>query len=179
MIYLFLADGFEEMEAIVPLDVLRRAGLQVTTVGVTGKTVRGSHDITVTADTTDVKLTTELDMIVLPGGTRGVENLRRSGLVQHAIEFAAHRKIKIAAICAAPTLLAERGLLEGVEATCFPDLSDRMHGAVYTGADVCVSGNLITAKSAGHSKAFGLKLVEVLQDAQSAEETARSLDQNG
>lgn len=178
MIYLFLADGFEEMEAIVPLDILRRAGLKVTTVGVTGKTVCGSHGITVTADTTDILLNSELEMIVLPGGSRGVENLRRSGLVQHAVEFAGHRGVKIAAICAAPTLLAERGMLEGVSVTCFPDLSDRLHGALFTGEEVCVCGNFITAKSAGHSKQFGLKLVEVMQNAASAAETAQSLDQN-
>lgn len=180
MVYLFLADGFEEMEALVPLDILRRAGIQVTTVGVTGDTVHGAHGINVESDSRDAALTSQLEMIILPGGSRGVENLKRSGLVRHAVEYCSTHNIPIAAICAAPTLLAEQGILSSAaRVTCFPDLSGKLGDACFTGDSVCVDGNIVTGKSAGHSQTFGLKLVEVLRGKEAASETEEAICQNG
>ena len=178
MVYLFLAAGFEEMEAIAPLDILRRAGVRVTTVGVTGKTVCGAHGITVETDTTDIELIDELEMIIMPGGLQGVENLTSSGMVRKAIEFCEQNGKKMAAICAAPTLLAQRGVLSGKRATCFPDMASEMCDAVYTGEDVCVCDNFVTGKSAGHSQSFGIKLVEVLRGKEAAQQVEQALCQN-
>ena len=121
MIYLFLADGFEEVEALTPVDYLRRCELEVKTVGVHGKMVRGSHGITVIADCTmyDVELD-QAQMIILPGGMPGTLNLEKSRMLQGLIDLCTERNIPIAAICAAPSILGHKGLLEGKKATCFP-----------------------------------------------------------
>ena len=127
MVYLFLADGFEEIEALTPVDLLRRAGVSVKTVGVTGKCVTGSHKIKVEADVTideairDLSdASVELEMIVLPGGMPGAKNLDESEGVDRFIKEALSRDAYLAAICAAPMVYGKRGLLEGRDATCYP-----------------------------------------------------------
>lgn len=163
MIYVFLANGFEEMEAIAPIDLLRRAEKQVVTVGVGGKTITGAHGITVQTDisTAEMVLGGELEMIVLPGGMPGTLNLERSEAVQAAIDFCMDRALYIGAICAAPSILGHKGLLEGREAIAYPGFETQMPGAVLSEKSVCQSGNIITAKGAGVAVEFGLKLVEI------------------
>lgn len=162
MVYVFIAEGFEEMEALCPVDCMRRAGLEVQTVGVTGKTVRGRSGITIETDRTDIETDDRLQMIVLPGGMPGADNLAASETVSGAISFCAEHNRFIAAICAAPYILGDCGLLEGRRATCYPGFEPHLRGAECTGAGVCVDGNIITAKGAGYAIDFGLELVRAL-----------------
>lgn len=164
MIYVFLANGFEETEAIAPIDMLRRAEKAVLTVGIGGTQITGSHGITIAADipVSEMVLGGDLEMIVLPGGMPGTLNLEKSEAVQTAIDFCMVRDIPIGAICAAPSILGHLGLLEGREAIAYPGFETQLTGAVISKEPVCQSGNIITAKSAGVAMEFGLKLVEVL-----------------
>lgn len=163
MIALFLAPGFEELEAIAPLDLLRRAGQDVQLVGVGGRHITGSHGVTITCDLEDHQLDPEhLTMVILPGGMPGAANLEASPVVQRCLEHAAARGLWIGAICAAPYILGNKGLLRGRRATCFPGYEDRLQGAVATGAPVEVDGPFITARGAGAALDFGLALVTAL-----------------
>ncbi len=170
MIYVFLANGFEEMEALAPIDLLRRAEKQVVTVGVGGKLITGAHGIPVTADitTAEMVLGGDLEMIVLPGGMPGTLNLEKSIEVQTAVDFCMDRELYIGAICAAPSILGHKGLLEGREAIAYPGFETQMPGAIISENAVCQSGNIITAKGAGVAVDFGLKLVEVAAGAAEA-----------
>lgn len=164
MIYIFLADGFEEMEALAPTDILRRAKADVRTVGVTGREVTSSHKVTFKTDLSidEIALDDNLEMIILPGGMPGTLNLEASDKVQQAIDFCAGNDKYIAAICAAPSILGHKGLLAGKNATCFPGFEKDLDGAAYTGELVVKDGKIITAKGAGASIEFGLKLAEVI-----------------
>ncbi|MDL2232031.1 DJ-1/PfpI family protein [Ruminococcaceae bacterium OttesenSCG-928-L11] len=163
MIYVFFAHGFEEIEAITPLDILRRAELEVQAVGVGAKTITGSHGITVHCDISDREATSKnLEMIVLPGGMPGTLNLEKSRVVSECIDYVAKSNIWLSAICAAPSILGHKGLLNGKKATCFPGFEDQLEGAIYTGERVEQDGKIITGKGAGAAKLFSLKLVEVL-----------------
>ena len=178
MIYMFLADGFEEVEALCPLDVLRRAGLEVTTVGVGGKDmIRGSHGIVVQADIPDVMFRdAKPDMVILPGGMPGATNLDSSRIVDAAVRAAHKNGAFLAAICAAPLVLGRRGLLEGKRAVCFPGFEDELVGAtVDTENTVVRDGNTVTAKGMGAAFDFGLELVRCLCDGDVAENIRRSV----
>ena len=157
MIYVFLANGFEDIEAIAPIDILRRAGAKVVTVGVGSRSVVSANGIPVTADISEeqVRLSEALDMVVLPGGGQGTANLAKSKTVLSAVKYCAERDRFIAAICAAPTVLGEAGLLRGKRATCYPGLESKLTGAIPTGESVVRDGNIITAKGAGVALAFG------------------------
>ena len=121
MVYMLLGTGFEETEAIAPLDLLRRAGVDVLTVGVTGKTVYGGHNIGIEADITiDEMDLTNLEMIILPGGLGGVASARASQPALNALKFAWENDKFVAAICAGPTVLADLGITDGKNATCYP-----------------------------------------------------------
>ncbi|MCQ2431072.1 MAG: DJ-1/PfpI family protein [Clostridia bacterium] len=164
MVYLFLADGFEEVEALTPLDLLRRAGAEIQTVGVTGKAVTGSHGITVTADITtdEMVLDSALEMIILPGGMPGTSNLDRSAAVHDAIRYAAERGITIGAICAAPSIIGKLGLLTGRSAICYPGFEKYLVDANISAKSVVTDENFITAKGMGVALQFGLTLVTAL-----------------
>lgn len=167
MIYVFLADGFEEMEAITPVDVLRRCELEVKTVSVGGGLVRrGSHGIEVAADITEEEVLSGLDetleMVVLPGGMPGTLNLERSSAVQRAIDYAYKEGRLIGAICAAPSILGHKGMLKGKKAVCFEGFESQLEGAEVLKAPVCVDGKIITGRGAGVSLEFALKLAEEL-----------------
>ncbi len=177
MIYVFLAEGFEEVEAITPIDILRRCELDVTVVGVGENIITGSHGISVIADITDSELVLDdkLDMIVLPGGMPGTLNLEKSSKVNSAIEFCVENNKKIAAICAAPSILGHLGLLNGHKAVCFEGFENQLLGAEVLNIPICVSGNYITARGAGVALDFALKLVEVLISKERSEILASSL----
>ena len=164
MVYLFLANGFEEIEALCPLDLLRRAGVEVITVGIGSEVIRGSHGITVHADIPDIMYRdASPDMIILPGGMPGAKNLDESKTVDVAIKTANKKGAYIAAICAAPFVLGKRGLLDGKDATCFPGFEDELCGAsIITDRGVVVDGNMITARGMGVAQKFGLTLVSLL-----------------
>lgn len=164
MVYVFLADGFEEIEAIAPIDLLRRAGKEVTTVGVTGKTVMGAHGITVTADITEDELTSfeGTEMIVLPGGMPGTLNEEKSAVVQAAIDCCCRNNIPMGAICAAPSILGHKGILDGKTAVCYPGFEQELTGASIGSTGVVTDGSITTARGAGVAVDFGLELVKVL-----------------
>ena len=179
MIYMFLAPGFEEVEALAPLDLLRRAGLSVTTVAVTpdGDTaVTGSHRITVLADVTAGELArrmetepTPIEAVILPGGLPGTTNLDESPVVDAALKLADRQGAYLCAICAAPLVLGKRGYLVGKRATCYPGFESYLEGAV-TGGKVIRDGRIITAAGMGVAQEFGLELVSVLVSPEKAGE---------
>lgn len=177
MIYVFLADGFEEVEALAPVDILRRAGLEVQTVGVTGKIVMGKHNIPVTADIeiSEMTLDNDLQAVVLPGGLPGAENLDASKEVQHAIDFAAQNGKFLCAICAAPFILGKKGLLSGKNAICYPGFENDLQGAVISDRAVCCDGDCITAKGMGVAVDFGLEIVAALLNRETADKIRESI----
>lgn len=164
MIYVFLAQGFEEVEALTPVDMLRRAEKKVVTVGVGDNIIVSSHGIPVVADTIaqEAPLTDELEMIVLPGGMPGTLNLEKSEYVQAAIAFCMEKNIPIAAICAAPSILGHLGLLEGRRAVCYTGFETQLKAAQVCNTAVEADGNIITARGAGVAMQFALKLVETV-----------------
>ena len=177
MVYLLLGTGFEEMEAIAPLDLLRRAGVEVLTVGITGKTVFGSHNIGVEADITiDQMDLTNLEMIILPGGLGGVTSARASKPALDALDFAWKNGKYVAAICAGPTVLADLHITDGKNATCFPGCEGGMGSANMIPNTACVrDGKLITGTSAGCAIPFGLALVEALKGKEAADAVASQI----
>lgn len=177
MIYLFLADGFEEIEALAPLDILRRAGLNVTTVGIGGKHITGSHKIAVEADTadTDLKLD-DIEMIILPGGMPGTKNLDKSPVVHDAIKKALDCDAYICAICAAPMILGKLGLLKGRNAVCYPGFEDYLTGAtIPLDKDVVTDEKIITARGMGVAVDFGLLLASKLCGQEKANDLASAI----
>lgn len=162
MVYVFLADGFETVEALGTVDVLRRAGIETQTVGVGGKRIISSQKIPVEADIEIKDAKTEnLDAIVLPGGIPGTPNLEASEQVQSYIDFCTENNKYICAICAAPSILGHKGLLKGLEATAYPGYEEELTGAVISGKYVAHDRNIITAKGAGVSLEFGAEIASV------------------
>ena len=161
-IFVFLAEGFEEIEALTPVDVLRRAGLSVQTVSVMDEqVVAGAHGVPVLADKMFAEINPEdAEMILLPGGLPGATNLdAHEGLSRMILDFAAAEK-PLAAICAAPLVLGNRGLLQGKKATCYPGFETYLQGAEYTAALVEKDGNIITGKGPGAAMEFAFAIVE-------------------
>ena len=177
MVYMLLGTGFEETEAIAPLDLLRRAGVDVMTVGVGGKIIYGSHKIGIE---TDILLSemdlTNLEMIILPGGLGGVASVRASAEAMNALRFAWENGKFTAAICAGPTVLADLGITSGKRATCYPGCEDGMGDAhMIPDAAVVRDGRLITGTSAGCAVPFGLELIKVLKGEDEAERIAKQI----
>lgn len=171
MVYMLLGTGFEEVEAIAPLDLLRRAGVEIMTVGVNGKVVYGSHNIGIEADIELHELDlTNLEMIILPGGLGGVTSVRASEEALNALRFAWDNGKFVAAICAGPTVLADLGITSGLQATCYPGCEEGMGDAVMAAnAAVVRDGRLITGTSAGCAIPFGLELIKALKGENAAE----------
>ena len=177
MVYMLLGTGFEETEAIAPLDLLRRAGVEVATVGITGKIVYGSHQIGIEADILPEEMNlTDMEMIILPGGLGGVASARASEAALAALRYGWEHDRYVAAICAGPTVLADLGITEGKNATCYPGCEGQMGNAnMISDAAVVQDGRLITGTSAGCAVPFGLKLVEALKGTETAEHIARQI----
>ena len=177
MVYVLLGTGFEETEAITPIDLLRRAGIQVLTVGVNGRTVVGGHGIGVVADiTVDEMDLTAMDMIVLPGGLGGVASVRACKAAMDALAFAWENDKFVAAICAGPTILADLGITDGKEATCYPGCEDQMGSAtMIPDAAYVRDGRLITGTSAGCAVSFGLALVAAMKGQDAADAVANQI----
>ena len=198
MIVMFLAPGFEEVEALAPLDLLRRAGLEVVTVAVReaktnklidklgrigvsaanlwddGCAVTGAHGITVTADITEAALPgrlarASLEAVILPGGMPGTTNLDASPVVEKTLELAAAKDAYLCAICAAPLVLGKRGYLNGKRATCFPGFEEYLTGAT-VGGKVIRDGKIITAAGMGVAQEFGLEMISALVSPEKAGE---------
>ena len=177
MVYMLLGTGFEETEAIAPLDLLRRAGVQVATVGLNGKVVYGSHGIGVEADIEIGEMDlTNLDMIILPGGLGGVASIRACESAMDAIRFAWENNKFTAAICAGPTVLADLGITDGKNATCYPGCESGMGFAhMIAGAAAIRDGNVITGTSAGCAVPFGLELIKALKGEAEAKRIAEQI----
>ena len=176
MIYMFLGTGFEETEAIAPLDLLRRAGLKVLTVGLNGKTIYGGHGIGVEADITIDQLDlTDLEMVILPGGLGGVASIRGCEKAMEAIRFAYENGKYTAAICAGPTILAQLGITDGKKATCYPGCEAQMGSAIMVDAAAVTDGKVITGTSAGCAVPFGLALIAALKGTDAAEAIAKQI----
>ena len=176
-VFIFLAEGFEETEAIATMDVMLRGGLDVTSVSVTGKSlVTGAHGITVNTDTLFEKADiSSADMLVLPGGMPGASNLNAHSGVKSALkQFAANGK-KVAAICAAPLVLGGLDLLQGKKATAYPGFESTLKGATYVNSPTVKDGNIITGRGPGFTFQFGLAIVEELQGKAKADEVAEGL----
>ena len=189
MVYILLAPGFEEVEALVPADLLRRAGIETALVSLDGAPVPGSHSITVTADITldevdldkinigcVVRLLDKADMVVLPGGGPGYKNLGKDPRVEELVRKAVKRDLWVAAICAAPTLLGKWGLLEGKQAVCYPGMEEGLVGAVPPKlGNVARDGRIITGRAAGDAYDFAAELIEVLLDRAAADRVLEAI----
>ena len=177
MVYILLAPGFEEAEALVPVDMLRRANIETATVSITGEPVPGSHGVTALADVTldDVDLS-RADMVVLPGGGPGYKNLGKEPRVEQLVREAAEKGLWLAAICAAPTLLGRWGLLEGKNAVCYPGMEEGLTGAqARMDQRFVTDGKIITGRAAGSAFDFGLALVEALAGAAEADKVRHGI----
>jgi len=177
MVYVLLGTGFEETEAIAPIDLLRRAQIPVMTVGINGKTVFGSHGIGIEADILLEEMDlTDLDMIVLPGGLGGVASVNARPAALDAVRFAWENGKFVAAICAAPTILAALGITDGRKATCYPGCEENMGAAdMQEGKAAVIDGKLITGTSAGCAIPFGLALITALKGEEEAQRIAQQI----
>ena len=175
-VIVFLADGFEECEGLLVVDLLRRAQIQVITASIMGrKELTSSHNVTLFADALAEDLDyAQADMIVLPGGLPGTNHLRENRIVrEQCVRFAQDKYV--AAICAAPSVLADLGLLEGKIATCNPAFEDKMAGALISHESVSASGNIITGQGLGAAIPFALKLIEELDGKTASEKIAEAI----
>ena len=162
-VLLLLADGFEEVEAFTPVDMLRRSGVEVVTVGVGGREVVGARGVRVVSDVEDSQVSNEtFDMLILPGGYPGYENLDRSNFTHKMIDAAMQSGAYVAAICGAPSILGKRGDLQGKKACVYPSMEEALLGAKVRFDKVCVDGNIITSRSAATAMEFAMTLVELL-----------------
>ena len=176
MIYMFLGTGFEETEAIAPLDLLRRAGLTIQTVGLNGKVIYGSHGIGVESDITiEEAVTTDLEMVILPGGLGGVASIKACEKALELIRFAYETGKYTAAICAGPTVLAQLGITDGKKATCYPGCEAQMGSAIMVEAAAVTDGKVITGTSAGCAVPFGLALIAALKGQDAADAIAKQI----
>lgn len=181
MVYILLGEGFEESEAIIPADLLRRAGVEVALVGLDGPMVTGGHGITVQADLTLEQVNDEaMEMLVLPGGLGGVASIRMNLFATALIQKAYDQGCWMGAICAAPTILAAMGMLDRRPVACYPGMLAEMGSAAVLGdAQVVVDGRFVTAQAAGSAFLFGLKLVEVLRGTEVSDEVRNAVVYRG
>jgi len=176
-VYVFLAEGFEEIEAMAPVDILKRAGATVVLVSVTGNTVvRSTRGVGVVADMLIEQLNgSDASMMILPGGQPGADHLNGHEKLKAMLREASGKGVYIAAICAAPLVLGGLGLLQGRKATCYPGVEPFLKGATVTGMPVEVDGNFITSKGPGTAIRFALKLVEILFGKAKADELRQKM----
>lgn len=176
-VFVFLADGFEEIEAIAPIDIFRRAGIEVVTVSISAqKEVSGAHGIAVLTDClfSDVELA-ENDLLFLPGGMPGTKNLDAHAGLKNLISLQVQKGERLAAICAAPSIPGKMGLLEGKEAICYPGFEKELTGAIISGSKIVKADNIFTAKGAGVAIQFALRLVEELKGKEEADRISNSI----
>lgn len=176
MIYCFLAKGFEEIEAVTLIDILRRDNIEVVTVGIGSKEVTGAHDITIKADIEEKDINIEkMNGIFLPGGMPGTLNLEKSSTVTEAIEYAVKNNLLISAICAAPLILGRMGILKGKKATVYPGFEEELKGAIHTGDFVTKDNNIITGKGPGSAIEFSLEVLKYIKGIDKAKEIRGTL----
>lgn len=176
MFYVFFADGFEELEATAPVDILKRGGVEVLTAGVYSRDVCGAHGIRYFTDITidEVELT-ELDGVILPGGIPGTPNLDKSEKLHNILDFAFNNNRLICAICAAPSILGKAGFLYGKKATCYPGFEKSFKGGIYTGSKTEKDGNIITGAGAGAALDFAFEILAEVRGEEKASEVRKSM----
>lgn len=173
MVYIVLGNGFEESEAVIPCDLLRRAGVETKFAGIGGTLIKGSNGITVQADcTVEEMLLAQTEMIVLPGGLGGVQSIKNCPSALEAVRALYAGGKYIAAICAAPTILAELGITDGRDATCYPGLEGKMGNAKMHACGAVTDEKVITGRAAGKAFDFGLALIEALRGEETAKRVA-------
>ena len=176
MIAVLLANGFEEIEALTPVDMLRRAGLEVKTVGIGGRTIVGSHGISVEADMLPEEVDLgAVDTVVFPGGMPGSLNLDRAEFTDEIIAAVTKNGGRLAAICAAPLVLGRRGLLEGKRATCYPGFEGELRGAICTTEGVVTDESITTARGMGVALEFSKELISLLVTKEKAAELSAAI----
>lgn len=176
MVCLLLADGFEEAEALVTVDLLRRGGVEVKLTGLDSRTVTGAHGIAVLADCLLSDWSELPEMVILPGGLGGVNQIQMHAEAIELVRKAAEQGAYVAAICAAPSILAGLGLLDGRQAVVYPGMEREMgHAIVQVGQPVTMDGQFITGEAAGTVFEFGLKLVDVLKGTEVAVQVQNSV----
>jgi len=175
--YQFMADGFEDIEALAPVDILRRGGVDIKTVSITGsREVTSAHGVTILADITFEEANLDdADLLMLPGGMPGAANLRDHRALGEALTEQAQCGGMVSAICAAPMVLGTLGLLRGKRATCYPGFEDFLEGAQPTGAMCTVDGNITTGKGPGAALEYGYTLLAQLTNEQTAREVAEGM----
>ena len=179
MVYIFHVDGYEDTEMIAPLDMLVRANIPVTRVGVTGKTITSKMGLTIEADLLPEQLDlSDCEMIFLPGGP-GTKNYYDKPVIDEAIQYCLQHDCYIAAICAAPSVLANKGALNGKQAVCHFSVADNMPGAQVTSDLVCVDGKVITGCGAAASIELGLTMVELLRGKETADQVRHGIGYHG
>ena len=176
MIYVFLANGFEEVEALAPLDLLRRAGKQVTTVGIGGEEIQGAHGVTVRADIPDAMFRDSApEAILLPGGMPGSLNLLKCHRLRDMLTAHNGREGLVAAICAAPMVLGDLGILAGRKATCYPGFEDRLIDATHVAKLVVEDGHIITGRGPAAAVDFGCAIASRFVGAQAVTEVRKGM----
>ncbi|RRD75675.1 DJ-1/PfpI family protein [Alloprevotella sp. OH1205_COT-284] len=177
MLHIFIADGFEEIEALTTIDILRRCGIEVTTVSVTGtRLIRGAHGVPLMVDTVFRKgETTKSQGLILPGGMPGAKNLSLHEGLRKSLLFHNERRTLIAAICAAPMILGKRDLLVGRRATCYPGFEQELRGAIYVDSPVCEDGNIITAKGPAYATDFAFAIAARFVDSSTLAQVKTSM----
>lgn len=176
MVTVFLADGFEEIEAVTPVDILRRGGVEVRTCSITSSpVVTGAHGIPFCADTTLAELSDKEDMILLPGGMPGTLNLKNSEVLRRRILAHHEEGGYLAAICAAPTVFGEMGLLKEESATCYPGMEQGLHCHKVSSEKTVLSGKIITSRGAGTAFHFALRLLALLKGEAAARDLAKTM----
>ncbi len=169
MVYVLIADGFEEAEALLPVDILRRSGIEVKTVGVKSKIQVGAHSIPIICDIEINEINvSDIEMIILPGGS-GYKNLDSSEKVHNLIDYCVENNIYIAAICAAPSILGKKNLLKDKKAVCYPGFSDFLYGAEISEDKTATDGIFITGKGPGAAAEFGFEIVSILKDKETSD----------
>ena len=182
MVYILMADGFEEIEGIMVVDLLRRARIDIKMVSIHDRLeIVSSHNVPIKTDMLISEMPEDAEMIVLPGGLKGTNNLKASEEVKNVILRQNEKGGYLAAICAAPTVYGMLGLLKGKKATCYPGLEDGLIGAEWTGDDVTVAvdGNFITSRSLATSVDFALTIIEILKDKETADKVAAGVVYRG
>ena len=179
MVLLFLADGFEEIEALTQVDYLRRAGVEIITVGVNGEYARGTRNIVVKADTTldKIEYTDDVEMVILPGGLSGMNAMKSSEKVCSIVKTAEQNGKYVTAICASPTIFAHLDMVRGKKCVCYPGMEDELieAGGIYADEPVVTDGRMITARAAGASEEFSFELIRVLKGENAAQAVRKSI----
>ncbi len=176
MVYILLGKGFEEIEAVAPLDILRRGDVAAAFAGVGGISVEGAHGITVNCDVSvdDIDLS-NADMLVVPGGLGGVESISASETAMEKLKAAGEEGIPLAAICAGPTVLYKLGFLQGVKAVCYPGMEAEMPGADFGSTPSCIDGRIITGRGPGAALEFGFELLRYFRGDEAVENLKNSM----